>query len=87
MTRLKSAGCKVVPPNRTVTKRTVTVDGRKTSLTLGHAFWNAVRTIAHQRGISAADLVSEINRTRGKYNLSSDIRIFLLDCMSLARES
>jgi predicted DNA-binding ribbon-helix-helix protein len=63
--------------NTTITKRSVIVTGRKTSISLEDEFWHALKAIArhHQRTLSA--VIGEINQGR-RGNLSSAIRVFVL---------
>ena len=63
-----------------VVKRSLRIDGSKTSVTLEDAFWNALREIAATRNIRVSELIStiKIERRRGG-NLSSAIRLFVLD--------
>lgn len=59
-------------------KRSVTVAGHATSLSLEEAFWRALKQLAAERGMSVNALVAEIDaRRRG--NLSSAVRVFVLD--------
>jgi predicted DNA-binding ribbon-helix-helix protein len=63
----------------TVAKRSIGIDGRKTSVTLEDAFWNLLKEIAQKRGQTVSDLVAEINEDRDEHgNLSSAIRLFVL---------
>jgi len=57
-----------------VAKRSVTLGGHKTSVTLEDEFWDALRMIAHRDKTTVASLVGRINQTRNKSNLSSAIR-------------
>lgn len=61
----------------TLRKRSITVAGHQTSVSLEEAFWSALRRAAVSRGLSVNALVEEIDRGRGG-NLSSAIRVFLL---------
>jgi len=61
-----------------VIKRSVVVDGHKTSLSLEDDFWHGVKHIAKERGVSLAGLVLEIDGLREHGNLSSAIRVFVL---------
>lgn len=60
----------------TVTKRSVVIAGRKTSISLEDEFWQGLKAIArqHQRTLSA--VVGEIDQNR-RGNLSSAIRVFV----------
>jgi predicted DNA-binding ribbon-helix-helix protein len=62
-----------------VVKRSVVIAGHKTSVTLEDAFWNDLRKIATEREMTLSDLVSKINSERQYGNLSSAIRLFVLD--------
>jgi predicted DNA-binding ribbon-helix-helix protein len=59
-------------------KRSLTIAGHRTSLSLEPEFWAALQQAAEQRGLSIAALVSDIDQQRGKRNLSSAIRVWLL---------
>lgn len=63
----------------TIKKRSVVVAGHRTSVSLERAFWEAFREIAAQRNSTINQLVSEIDSTR-RGNLSSAIRVFVLEC-------
>ncbi|RYC32488.1 aryl-sulfate sulfotransferase [Lichenibacterium minor] len=62
-----------------VGKRSLTVAGHRTSISLEDAFWSGLRDIAAARASTVAGLVAEIDRGRGAANLSSAIRVFVLD--------
>ena len=62
----------------TVIKRSIDIDGHKTSISLEDAFWNILKDIAHERGESISHLVTGINAKR-RSNLSSTIRLFVLE--------
>jgi predicted DNA-binding ribbon-helix-helix protein len=59
-------------------KRSVTIAGHRTSLSLEPEFWAALRDQAKARGWSLARLIGEIDRDRAGRNLSSAVRVFLL---------
>ena len=61
-----------------VIKRSVTLDGRKTSVTLEDEFWDALRAIAHRDQITVASLIGQVNQARNDSNLSSAVRVFVL---------
>ena len=71
----KSAG--PAPESQSVRKRSVTIAGHRTSVSLEEAFWGLLRGIAAARGQSMSELVTEIDRERSG-NLSSAIRVFVL---------
>ena len=56
-------------------KRSVTIDGHRTSVSLEDAFWAELSTIAEQRGLSLNALVAEIDHGRDPGNLSSALRL------------
>ncbi len=62
-----------------VAKRSVVIDGHKTSVSLEDAFWSGLREIAHAQGATLSKLITEIDKTRQHGNLSSAIRLFVLD--------
>ena len=64
-------------------KRSVTIDGHRTSVSLEDAFWTELSAIAGRRGLSLAALVAEIDRARvggpaTGGNLSSALRLYVL---------
>ncbi len=61
-----------------VAKRSLSVAGHRTSVSLEDAFWIGLRDIAAGRRIPLAGLVAEIDRDRGGANLSSAIRVYVL---------
>jgi predicted DNA-binding ribbon-helix-helix protein len=61
-----------------VLKRSVSIRGHKTSVTLEDQFWQGLREIAEARNITMASLVDEIDASRETTNLSSNIRLFVL---------
>ena len=62
----------------TVMKRSVHINGHKTSVSLEQEFWEAVKEIAEIRGVNVKELVAEIDEDRTRKNLSSALRIFVL---------
>ena len=60
-------------------KRAVTIAGRRTSVNLEDAFWQALKEIASERGMTPPELIRAINSERQRGNLSSAIRLFVLD--------
>jgi predicted DNA-binding ribbon-helix-helix protein len=60
-------------------RRSIVIAGRKTSVTLEDAFWKALKEIATERGMTASELVAAINSERQHANLSSAVRVFVLD--------
>jgi predicted DNA-binding ribbon-helix-helix protein len=62
-----------------VVKRSIVVGGHKTSVSLEEAFWNGMKEISALRGLTLSELVGEIDGNRQQGNLSSAIRLFVLD--------
>lgn len=62
-----------------VVKRSVVVGGHKTSVSLEDAFWTSLKDIATRRGLTLSTQIDAIDRSRKTSNLSSAIRLFVLD--------
>jgi predicted DNA-binding ribbon-helix-helix protein len=62
-----------------VVKRSVVVADHKTSVSVEDAFWNGLKEIARGRNIALSELVKAIDSERRHGNLSSAIRLFVLD--------
>jgi predicted DNA-binding ribbon-helix-helix protein len=62
-----------------VVKRSIVIAGHKTSVSLEDAFWQGLKEIAQSRRMTLSDLVSTIDSDRQHGNLSSAIRLFVLD--------
>ena len=62
-----------------VIKRSIVIAGHKTSVSLEDAFWQGLKEIADDRSMTLSDLVSSIDTDRRHGNLSSAIRLFVLD--------
>ena len=62
-----------------VVKRSVAIDGHKTSISLEEAFWTSLKAIAQTQGATVAQTVTTIDETRKQSNLSSAVRLFVLD--------
>ena len=62
-----------------VIKRSIVIAGHKTSVSLEDAFWKGLKDIAGDRDITLSDLVAGIDLERRQGNLSSAIRLFVLD--------
>jgi predicted DNA-binding ribbon-helix-helix protein len=75
----------------TLKKHSVLIAGHRTSLSLETAFWEQLKTIAARRGLSLNKLIEEIDRARSRgatpANLSSAIRVFVLDQLLTERTS
>jgi predicted DNA-binding ribbon-helix-helix protein len=62
-----------------VAKRSIVIAGHKTSVSLEDAFWKGLKDIAIVRNITLSDLVASIDSGRARGNLSSAIRLFVLE--------
>jgi predicted DNA-binding ribbon-helix-helix protein len=62
-----------------VIKRSIVIAGHKTSVSLEDAFWDGLKEIAGSRDTTLSDLVAAIDSERQHGNLSSAIRLFVLD--------
>ena len=58
-----------------VFKRSIFINGKKTSISLENEFWDALHELAKYKNTSAAKLAGEIARQRSTVNLSSAIRV------------
>jgi predicted DNA-binding ribbon-helix-helix protein len=62
-----------------VIKRSIVVAGHKTSVSLEDAFWKGLKEIAAARGLTLSEMVATIDTSRVHGNLSSAIRLFVLE--------
>jgi predicted DNA-binding ribbon-helix-helix protein len=62
-----------------VSRRTVAVDGHKTSVGIEESFWTAFKEIAATKQMPIRALVSEIANSERSPNLSSAIRLYVLE--------
>jgi predicted DNA-binding ribbon-helix-helix protein len=63
----------------TVVKRSIVLAGHKTSVSLEDAFWEGLKDIAKTKRRKLSELVGGIDTDREQANLSSAIRLFVLD--------
>jgi predicted DNA-binding ribbon-helix-helix protein len=68
--------------NARVVKRSLVIAGHRTSISLEDAFWRRLRRIAAERGLSLNRLAAMIDASRAGANLSSAIRVFVLEAES-----
>jgi predicted DNA-binding ribbon-helix-helix protein len=73
--RLLQWGCHEI----TGRKRSIVLAGHKTSVNLEDAFWAGLKEIAGKRLMTVSDLVQTIDSQREKDNLSSALRLFVLE--------
>ena len=60
-------------------KRSVTISGHRTSVSLEEEFWTALTEIAASTNRPLAQLVDDIDKRQGRgKNLSSALRVFVL---------
>jgi predicted DNA-binding ribbon-helix-helix protein len=62
-----------------VVKRSIVIAGHKTSVSLEDAFWKGLKEIAVGRDLTLSELVAAIDSERAQGNLSSALRLFVLD--------
>jgi predicted DNA-binding ribbon-helix-helix protein len=62
-----------------IVKRSIVIGGHKTSVSLEDAFWQGLKEIAQIHRSTLSNTVAEIDRARQQSNLSSAIRLFVLD--------
>jgi predicted DNA-binding ribbon-helix-helix protein len=76
----KVTGLEVERPMKSpVVKRSIVIAGHKTSVSLEDAFWKGLKEIADAREMTLSELVASIDTDRKHGNLSSAIRLFVLD--------
>jgi predicted DNA-binding ribbon-helix-helix protein len=74
------------PPNKSIAhpqysairKRSIVIDGQRTSISLEDQFWNRLRAIAYAQHVNTSALVAAITEKRGDIGLSSAVRQFVL---------
>ena len=62
-----------------IVKRSIRIAGRRTAVSVEEAFWESLRAIAKERNEGLYKLVGRIDADRKLPNLSSAIRVFVLD--------
>ena len=70
-----------------IVKRSVVIDGHKTSVSIEDAFWESLKKIAAFRHLTLSALLAAIDSERPSSNLSSSIRLFVLNFYSDQLES
>jgi predicted DNA-binding ribbon-helix-helix protein len=65
--------------NSTVKKRSIVIGRHKTSISLEDDFWMSLQQIARGRQVTRSDLIASLDSARQNSNLSSAIRVFVLD--------
>ena len=80
--RIAAPRCRVTPSNTRVVKHSLVIAGHRTSVSIEDAFWRRLRRIAAERGLSVNALAATVDASRGDANLSSAIRVFVLEAES-----
>jgi predicted DNA-binding ribbon-helix-helix protein len=62
-----------------IVKRSIVIGGHKTSVSLEDAFWRGLKDIARVERVTLSNMVGAIDKARHQSNLSSAIRLFVLD--------
>ena len=62
-----------------IVKRSIVIAGHKTSVSLEDAFWRGLKEIARDQQATLSNVIAEIDKARKRGNLSSAIRLFVLD--------
>ncbi len=62
-----------------IVKRSIILDGHKTSVSLENEFWDGLREIADLQKTKLSTLMQKIDLERSNANLSSAIRIFVFN--------
>lgn len=62
-----------------IVKRSISVAGHKTNISLEDAFWAGLREIAQSRAMTISAVVADIDMHRQHANLSSAVRLFVLE--------
>jgi len=70
-----------------IVKRSVLIGGHKTSVSIEDPFWKGLKAIADERDMNLSDLVTSIDSARRQSNLSSAIRLYVLDYYQSALKS
>jgi predicted DNA-binding ribbon-helix-helix protein len=60
-------------------KRSFSLRGHQTSISLEQPFWDALKEAAEIEGKTAAAIVAEIDEARGNSGLSGAVRMWILD--------
>jgi len=69
-----------------IVKRSIVIDGHKTSVSLEDAFWTVLKDIALAECVTVSKVVADIDKKRKLGNLSSALRLFVLDRTRARRE-
>ena len=68
-----------LPPMTPPLKRSVTIDGHRTSVSLEEAFWRGIADAARTRGMTRAHLIGQIDHARPpEVGLATALRLFVV---------
>ena len=73
-----------MPSHTRVVKHSLVIAGHRTSISIEDAFWRRLRCVATERGLSVNALAALVDASRGDANLSSALRVFVLEAESAA---
>ena len=62
-----------------IKKRSVVIDGRKTSVSLENDFWEEVKSVARSQGQSVVEYVADVVKRYEGHNVSSALRLSVLE--------
>ena len=60
-------------------KHTVVINGHNTSVFVEYDFWVELKKISNEKKVSLSELISLIDQNKKKSNLSSAIRLYILN--------
>jgi predicted DNA-binding ribbon-helix-helix protein len=59
-------------------KRSFTIAGHRTSISLESPFWDALKQAAVEEGVPVSQLIARVDASRGASGLSSAVRVWVL---------
>jgi predicted DNA-binding ribbon-helix-helix protein len=66
-------------PQSPVVKRSITLAGNKTPISLENQFWDGLREIARRENSAVCALIEQVDTDRTRHNLSSAVRLYVLN--------
>jgi predicted DNA-binding ribbon-helix-helix protein len=63
-----------------IVKYSINIEGRRTSISLEPSFWASAHFVAAEEKIPFGTLCAQIDERRSEGNLSSAIRVYVVDC-------
>lgn len=73
--------------SRRIVNISIVIAGHRAGVSLEGAFWRALKDIAATESVSLAGLIAQVDATRGDANLSSALRVYVLERALEARET